>query len=141
VFRLVGWSSRWDHQQWYSDHEPYNFRSPIRIQFAVIGILLLVYLILPESPRWLIQTKRHERAKKTLAWLHKGVPGYQVDEQVAIMENTVVEERKQNAVIGGLGLGIFRGTNGWRLFIASWPKICQQFVGLSVFNTYATYVS
>lgn len=34
---------------------------------------------------------------------------------------------------------IFRGTNGWRLLIALWPKLMQQFVGLSVFNSYSTY--
>jgi hypothetical protein len=36
-------------------------------------------------------------------------------------------------------LAIFRGTNGWRLLIALWPKLMQQFVGLSVFNSYSTY--
>lgn len=34
---------------------------------------------------------------------------------------------------------IFRGRNLIRFIIASWPKITQQLVGLSVFNTYATY--
>ena len=34
---------------------------------------------------------------------------------------------------------VFRGQNLIRFFIASWPKVTQQFVGLSVFNTYSTY--
>ncbi len=34
---------------------------------------------------------------------------------------------------------VFRGRNLLRFLIAGWPKIAQQFVGLSVFNTYATY--
>lgn len=34
---------------------------------------------------------------------------------------------------------IFEGRNLIRFIIASWPKVTQQFVGLSVFNTYATY--
>jgi MFS family permease len=34
---------------------------------------------------------------------------------------------------------VFRGRNLIRFIIASWPKIVQQFVGLSVFNTNATY--
>lgn len=53
---------------------------------------------------------------------------------------TVEEERRlaiQNSEIGFWT--IFKGTNGWRLLIAAWPKIAQQFVGLAVFNTYATY--
>jgi len=36
-------------------------------------------------------------------------------------------------------LAVFRGRNLVRFFIASWPKVTQQFVGLTVFNTYATY--
>ncbi|GIJ88167.1 hypothetical protein Asppvi_007084 [Aspergillus pseudoviridinutans] len=34
---------------------------------------------------------------------------------------------------------VFKGRNLIRFVIAGWPKITQQFVGLSVFNTYATY--
>jgi SP family general alpha glucoside:H+ symporter-like MFS transporter len=34
---------------------------------------------------------------------------------------------------------IFQGRNLLRFLIAGWPKITQQFVGLTVFNTYAVY--
>lgn len=34
---------------------------------------------------------------------------------------------------------VFRGRNFVRFIIAAWPKIVQQLVGLTVFNTYATY--
>lgn len=34
---------------------------------------------------------------------------------------------------------VFKGRNFVRLIIAAWGKITQQFVGLTVFNTYATY--
>lgn len=56
------------------------------------------------------------------------------------MTATIAEERhfaKQNSQNGLWG--IFRGRNRIRFVIAAWPKITQQFVGLSVFNTYATY--
>lgn len=36
-------------------------------------------------------------------------------------------------------LAVFKGRNFLRFIIAGWPKIAQQFVGLSVFNTYAVY--
>ena len=36
-------------------------------------------------------------------------------------------------------LSVFQGRNFIRFIIASWPKITQQLVGLSVFNTYSTY--
>ena len=56
------------------------------------------------------------------------------------MVSTVETERvvaEQNAELGPWA--VFQGTNLLRLVIAAWPKITQQFVGLSVFNTYATY--
>jgi hypothetical protein len=49
-------------------------------------------------------------------------------------ENRVVQANKSYGL-----LSIFKGTNGWRLLIALWPKLMQQFVGLSVFNSYSTY--
>lgn len=49
-------------------------------------------------------------------------------------ESRVAEQNKE------LGTwAVFKGRNAVRFLIASWPKVVQQFVGLSVFNTYATY--
>ena len=56
------------------------------------------------------------------------------------MNATVEEERyiaKRDSQEGKLA--VFHGQNLLRFVIAAWPKITQQFVGLSVFNTYATY--
>lgn len=56
------------------------------------------------------------------------------------MTATIAEERhlaKQNSEEGMFA--VFQGRNMLRFIIASWPKVTQQFVGLSVFNTYATY--
>ena len=57
-----------------------------------------------------------------------------------VMSATVAYERhlaEQNKEVGTWA--IFKGRNLLRFLISSWPKIVQQFVGLSVFNTYATY--
>lgn len=56
------------------------------------------------------------------------------------MSATCQEEHflaEQNAEIGHWA--IFQGRNLLRFLIAGWPKIAQQFIGLSVFNSYATY--
>jgi hypothetical protein len=56
------------------------------------------------------------------------------------MDATVLQERRiaeRNSEIGQMA--IFKGRNLIRFLIASWPKITQQFVGLAVFNSYATY--
>lgn len=57
-----------------------------------------------------------------------------------VMTTTVAQERitaEQNSEEDTWA--VFRGRNLIRFIIASWPKIVQQFVGLSVFNTNATY--
>lgn len=57
-----------------------------------------------------------------------------------VMTATIAEERilaECNSEEGPWA--VFQGRNRIRFFIAAWPKIAQQLVGLSVFNTYATY--
>lgn len=56
------------------------------------------------------------------------------------MTSTVALERNQaerNSEVGPWA--VFKGRNLLRFIISGWPKITQQFVGLAVFNTYATY--
>lgn len=56
------------------------------------------------------------------------------------MTATITEERQQAQRDKQQGAwAVFQGRNLLRFIIAGWPKITQQFVGLSVFNTYATY--
>jgi SP family general alpha glucoside:H+ symporter-like MFS transporter len=56
------------------------------------------------------------------------------------MEATIAEERRIASETSSMGfLALFKGTNGWRLLIACWPKVTQQFVGLTIFNSYSTY--
>ena len=56
------------------------------------------------------------------------------------MNATVAHERQvaeQNKELDTWA--VFRGRNFLRLVISSWPKVVQQFVGLTVFNTFAVY--
>lgn len=56
------------------------------------------------------------------------------------MTATVALERQQAELSNELGpFAVFRGHNLLRFVISGWPKLTQQFVGLAVFNTYATY--
>ena len=126
--------------QVYNQNDPTNFRDPIRIQFLLIGILIVIYVFLPESPWWQVQKGKIEPARASLRRIHGQHSVFNVDEELEIMYNTVEEERKHGKR-SSLGFGILKGINGWRLLIACWPKVTQQFVGLSVFNSYATYVS
>lgn len=56
------------------------------------------------------------------------------------MQNTIEHERSTAKRDSQEGYwAVFQGRNLLRFLIASWSKITQQFVGLTVFNTYATY--
>ena len=58
----------------------------------------------------------------------------------AVMRATVANERNAAEVNSEQGMwAVFQGRNLIRFIISAWPKITQQFVGLTVFNTYATY--
>ncbi|KAF9889038.1 hypothetical protein FE257_008015 [Aspergillus nanangensis] len=114
--------------------DPLNFRTPIYTQATVI------FVYIPETPWWLASKGRLDEAANVLRRCNGNVRGYDIQEQIDIMTSTVTEERKiarENAQEGTWA--VFRGRNLLRFIIAGWPKITQQFVGLSVFNTYATY--
>lgn len=56
------------------------------------------------------------------------------------MSATVQEERRIARRDAQEGLfAAFHGRNLLRFTIAAWPKITQLLVGLTVFNSYATY--
>lgn len=121
-------------------YEPLNFRLAIYTQWSMIGAMLIIFLLLPESPWWLASKGKLQSAEKMLLRFNGHIEGYNVQEHLGIMTATIEEERYlalQNSEEGMWA--IFRGQNLLRFIIAAWPKITQQLVGLTVFNTYATY--
>ncbi|KAF4969545.1 hypothetical protein FSARC_3228 [Fusarium sarcochroum] len=123
-----------------SKTHPSNWLTPIYTQWAQVGLMLIIYLFLPESPAWLATKGREEKAKKILRWLHRGVEGYDVDHQYHLLELNIehetavaAEQRKENWT------DIFRGTDGRRTLTALWTISAQQFTGLALFGTFGTY--
>ena len=131
----------------------------------MIGMMLAIFLLIPETPWWLAGKGKLEKAEKILLRYNGHIKDYDVKEHIVslprkasspakhfkhlltlhlfeqnVMTATIAEERYTAERNSEEGLwAIFRGRNLIRFFIAGWPKIVQQFVGLSVFNTYATY--
>ncbi|SMR42963.1 unnamed protein product [Zymoseptoria tritici ST99CH_1E4] len=122
------------------DSDPYDFRTAIYTQWAMVGTMGTIFFLLPETPWWLVQKGRSSDAAKILRKYNGHIDGYRVQETIDIMNNTIEEERhlaKRDSQEGFFS--VFQGQNLIRFVIAAWPKITQQLVGLTVFNTYATY--
>ncbi|KIA75552.1 hypothetical protein HK57_00692 [Aspergillus ustus] len=120
--------------------DPYDFRTPIYTQWAMVGIAGIIFVFIPESPWWLVGKDHFERAEKVLNVCNGRVEGYDTQQQIGIMTATIMEERHIAQRDSQQGMwAVFQGRNLLRFLIAGWPKITQQFVGLSVFNSYATY--
>lgn len=106
----------------------------------MVGAAGIIFVLLPESPWWLVSKGRNDAARSMLKKCHPNIKDQEVQEQIDVINATVAHERiiaEQNAEVDALA--VFRGRNLIRFFISSWPKVVQQFVGLSVFNTYAVY--
>lgn len=123
-----------------SETDPYNYRTPIYTQWALIGLMLLIYLIIPESPAWCAATGNPKRAKKCLRIINKGVEDFDLEHQYNLLVINVEHERalalEQRAVNWW---AIFRKTDGLRTLISCWTLVAQQFIGLGVFATYGSY--
>lgn len=120
--------------------DPYDFRTPIYTQWAMIGVILIIFVLLPESPWWLASKGKVDEASKVLHRCFANVEDFDVDQQIEIMCTTVAIERQQAEQNAELGpWAVFQGRNLIRFIISGWPKMTQQFIGLAIFNTYATY--
>ncbi|KAL5357702.1 general substrate transporter [Aspergillus floccosus] len=120
--------------------DPWDFRTPIYTQWAMVGATAVIFLLIPETPWWLASKGKIDQTAKVLKQCNGKVEGYDIQEQIEIMTTTIQEERqiaKENSQEGPWS--VFYGRNFIRFIIAAWPKITQQFVGLTVFNTFATY--
>lgn len=119
---------------------PNEYLTPIYTQWAQIGLMLIIYLFLPESPPWCVTRGYTARAKKALKALNYGVKGYDVDQQLEVLvmaaehERAVAIEQKREH-----WYAIFRGVDGLRTIIALWTNLTQQFIGLTLFSTFGTY--
>ncbi|WWD01055.1 hypothetical protein V866_007993 [Kwoniella sp. B9012] len=117
-----------------------HFKTAIYTQWGMIGVMGIIFVLLPESPWWLVSKGKLDKTSKVLQRYYGHIEGYNVSDEVAIMTATIEAEKQTAAREGQEGhWAVFQGRNLLRLIIAAWPKIIQQFVGLSVFNTYSTY--
>ncbi|KAL3480570.1 general substrate transporter [Aspergillus californicus] len=123
-----------------SRSDPTDFRTPIYTQWGQLGLMLLIYLLVPETPAWCVSAGKLERAKRELLKLHRDVDDYDVEHQLQVLVMSAeheralaVEQRREH------WYEIFRGVNGLRTIITLWTNLSQQFIGLTLFGTFGTY--
>jgi len=120
--------------------DPSNYKTPIYTQWPMVGLIGIIFAFLPESPWWLASKGKLDETARVLKMCYGGVEGYDIQEQIEVMTATVMIERQTAEANSELGRwAVFQGRNLIRFLIAAWPKITQQFVGLTVFNTFAVY--
>lgn len=119
---------------------PTNYLLPIYTQWAQLGLMLIIYIAVPETPLWCISVGKMEMAKKMLRRLHRGIENYDVDHQTHVLTMALeheralaIEQRREK------WYAIFRGTDGLRTVISLWTNLSQQFIGLTLFGTFGTY--
>ncbi|KAM5349060.1 hypothetical protein ACJ41O_008883 [Fusarium nematophilum] len=123
-----------------SETDPNNYLLPVYTQWSQIGLMLILYLFVPESPAWCVSQGKEERAKNALHQLHWEVPDYDVDYQYNLLLMNIEHERsvaiKNNRE---KWYAIFRGRDGFRTIVSMWTLMAQQFIGLGIFFGYSTY--
>jgi sugar porter (SP) family MFS transporter len=114
-----------------------SYRIPVAIQFVWAAILAGGMLTLPETPRYLIKKGKFDEAMRSLARLRKLDPSHE-----SIREE--LDEIKANhdhelAIAGGTGYAdVFKGRNGYRIFVGCGLQILQQLTGVNFIFYYGT---
>ena len=134
---------------------PENYLIAMRILWAPIGFIILCWIWIPESPWFHVRRGNNEKAMKSLKSLFGGVKGYDFEEELAIIQNTVAHEREM-LIHAPTYMDCLRGLNLASLTIPRITRwltrneqrrtltvmilaVAQQFAGLVIISTYSTY--
>ncbi|KAM6522876.1 hypothetical protein FALCPG4_012491 [Fusarium falciforme] len=127
---------------------PENYKVPILTQWGFLGIMLPIFLWLPETPAYYAERDMDEQGKKTLERINGNVEGYNIEVEYSIIKNTILEERQLQRELGQDKMTFkdlvrsyiecFQRANIRRTVGAALPGCAQQLAGLSFLNTYAS---
>ncbi|WWC91994.1 uncharacterized protein L201_006948 [Kwoniella dendrophila CBS 6074] len=125
-----------------------EYKIPILTQWAFLGIMLPIFLYLPETPAYFAARGLHDQGIAVLRRVNGGIKGYNVEEEYAVIRNTIEEEQERSAALGlddnnwrailRSYVECFRGTNWKRTIAASLGGSLQQLTGLAFLSGYAS---
>lgn len=71
---------------------PDDYLLAMRVLFAPIGLMIVFWAVIPESPWWLVRKGRREQAMKSLKRLYGNIEEYDFEEEYGIIERTIAHE-------------------------------------------------
>lgn len=89
---------------------PDDYLIAMRVLWAPIGIMILCWLFVPESPWWLARKGDKAGTMKALRQLYGNVAGYDFEEEYSIIARTI-EHEKEVLVHAPSYADVFRGFN------------------------------
>ncbi|KAL6415846.1 MFS sugar transporter [Ilyonectria robusta] len=84
------------------------FRTVFALQWAVGGLATLLFLLVPESPNFLVQKQRFAAAKKALSKIYGPETA---GDRMALLVKTIQEEQVNSEIQSGSYLDCFKGTD------------------------------
>ena len=72
---------------------PDNYLLAMRILWVPIGLMIIFWIFVPESPWYHARRANKEAAMKAMRQLYGGVEGYDFEEEYGIIEKTIEHER------------------------------------------------
>ncbi|ORX38163.1 general substrate transporter [Kockovaella imperatae] len=120
---------------------PYDWLKPLYVVWPLAGIIFVAIILLPESPWFYARRGNKEKAIKSLNRLYKGVPGYDVEEEYAVILRTLSHEQQMLDLQGGgeSWLDLFRRGNLKRTVIVMAFEAGILLGGLSMVGNFKTY--
>ncbi|SPO07216.1 uncharacterized protein DNG_09910 [Cephalotrichum gorgonifer] len=118
----------------------WSWKGAIVSQIPLGALTLTVFICLvPESPYYLVSRSRMDAARASLLRLRKNEPGYNVDEDLADVSESLSRPLQGKATKQASYLELFQGPNLRRTLIACLPMAMQHFLGFSLCGTYLPY--
>jgi hypothetical protein len=72
---------------------PDNYLLAMRVIWAPVGLMIIFWMFIPESPWFHARHGNKEKALKCMGQLYGGVKGYDIEEEYGIIARTIAHER------------------------------------------------
>lgn len=89
---------------------PDNYLLAMRILWAPIGLMIVCWTLVPESPWFHARHGNKDKALKAMRQLYGGIPGYDFEEEYGIIERTIAHEKEVLMEVPSV-IHVFKGLN------------------------------